>query len=219
DKRFPYNELLRLCRCTCDGARRRPRRVRGAWNHEGPVSDDAFRVARGVGGGPEVEQLDGEVLPARELHESAKREDPARVFLAERGRVPRDDGLRRVPVEPAGGLDAVVVAEVGAHDDQRAGFAEERFDEIRRLLGRQLRDGDGQEAEPRREDPLQERELHLERVLGGVRPVVDRRTARYGPITEDGIDGHLAEGRRPGVRYRNGRAADRDVVYRPQSDD
>ena len=131
-----------------------------------------------------------EALSPGQLDEAPQRIEAAGV---RRPRGPRQSRARTASAvarsRRRAGLEVVVVAEVGAHEDQRALFAEKLADEVRRRLRGDLRHRDRQEREAPPEHPLQERQLDLERVLGGVWPVVHDRAARDGP--------------RPGARRRS----------------
>src|SRR5450759_2535335 len=137
-------------------------------HRERTVADDAFRISGGVARSSEVEELDREVLSPGQLHETPERIEAASVLARERRGVARENRVRRPAVEAARGGDVAVVAQVRAHEDERTRRAEELPDEVGRGLGGQLRDRDGKEREPFAEDALEERQLYLQRVLGGV---------------------------------------------------
>jgi hypothetical protein len=67
----------------------------------------------------------------------------------------------------------VVVTEIAAHDDERLGTAPDPIEHRRDLATARVPDGERKERECA-EDALEERQLDLERMLAGVRAIVDR---------------------------------------------
>ncbi len=111
------------------------------------------------------------------------------------------------------------MAEVRAHDDERARLAEELEHEVGRARRSELGDRDGQEREAVPERPLEEGELDLDRVLGRVRGVVDGGARGDGAEPQRGVDRHGAERRLPDVGGGHGGSADGHPVDRAERDD
>ena len=101
-------------------------------HRERAVADDAAAVAGGVARGAQVEQLDRQVAARGRGQQAAERERAARPVGLDVAPPPGDDGGRGGRVEGLGGGLVVVVAEVGADDDQRLGPAPQRLEQRRR---------------------------------------------------------------------------------------
>jgi hypothetical protein len=102
------------------------------------------------------------------LDETTEGEGAAGRLVVDRGRVAREHRFGRPAVEHAGSRVGVIVAEVGGDDDERV----ELVDEGRHVAGGRPADGDREDLEAGART-LEERELHLERVIAVVRGVVD----------------------------------------------
>ena len=102
------------------------------------------------------------------------------------------------------------MAQVGAHD--RVRMRQERVDQVRDVdrSGDADRNREHPEAGP--EDPLEERQLDLERVLGLVRPVVRDRTRLDGDLAQVRVDPDRPERRAPHIGPGHGRSVEGDEV-------
>ncbi len=112
---------------------------------------------------------------ARMLDEAAQRPVTAGRSISDRLRPQAHDRLRRLPVDRSRRCVVEIVAEVGRQDEERVAPAPECGHEIGRSRRRHLSDHDRQHRELVPQHPLEERQLHLERVLGRVGQVVGDR--------------------------------------------
>jgi hypothetical protein len=128
-------------------------------------------------------------------------------------------GSSRVPVAGAGRLVRQEVREVRAHHDEGLVPAPHRLEDARHLRGARVAHDDRYEAEVA-EDCLQERQVHLERVLQGVRAIAllheGERQERRERLR---VETDISEGRGecPCARHRGARHV--HTMCRPGEDD
>ena len=157
--------------------------------------------------------------PARRDQEAADRPGAAGVVVRDRGGIGRHDRRCGAPVARTGGRVVVVVAEIAAHDDERLGTAPDPIEHRRDLAGARVPDGERKERECA-EDALEERQLDLERMLAGMRAIVDRDARQLEDAPSERIvDGHGAERGDERVGAAHGEAVDRYAVRGPERHD
>ena len=145
------------------------RRPAGSAEGQGGVADHAGPVAGGVGRGAVGQQRRVAARSVGPGQQAAQRVGPAGRAGADAVGVERQHGVEGAAVPAAGLLVREVVGQVRAGDDQRVRPCG-RVQQVGHVV-RCGRGDHGQHGQPRIERPLQERQLHLEGVLGRVRPV------------------------------------------------
>ncbi len=129
------------------------------------------------------------------------------------------DARHRGAIDLAGAGVRVVVREIGRDDEQRLGSAPEALDHLRDLGYRGVAYRERREHELA-ELPLQEWQLHFERVLLQMREIAGddlRQLARRG---QGGlVERDVAERRRERLDRGNGEAAHRHAMHRPEQHD
>ena len=129
------------------------------------------------------------------------------------------DALHGGPVDAARFLVSVVMRHIGRDHHEGLAAAPQALDHLGDLCHIRRADGERHERELA-ENLLQEGQLHLERVLEGVRRVArdDLREPLHRPAGA-AVDRHRAERRGEGVRARQREAAHRDAMHRTEHDD
>ena len=159
-----------------------------------------------------------EPAATRRHEEAVDRRRAARLLVIERCRQ-REDRIAGGAIGPARVGVAMIVRQVGAHDDERLRASPEEVDDFAHLVRRRVADGEGHDAEIV-EDGLQERKLHFERVLVRVRRVARRDLRQRQRIGDGGtIDGDVAHRRRERLDRRQREPADRHAMRRAEQHD
>ena len=120
--------------------------------------------AGGVAGAAQINRARAQAVPARGLQEAANGHPAAGALLADAAGPQGLDGFGGGAVEAAGGLEILVVAEVGADDEAGLGAVPEGIKDLADFLGRGVADRQRDEGEVA-QDALQEGQLHFERML------------------------------------------------------
>src|SRR5215470_901552 len=179
----------------------RPASLRGSGTmgeSEGAVADDPGRIAGRVGGRAEVEQADTKIGAARPLDSATEGEDPTGVVVADGVGITRRDGSRRALVQSLRRRVGVVVAEVGADDEEGPG-PQQRAQQVGDPLLLRDADRDRQDRNVAAERDLEEWQLNLESMLGRVRRIVHMRAQGAGVASEIAIDVDPTQGGEPAV--------------------
>ena len=134
---------------------------------KGGVADDPALVAGGVAGIAAVEKLGREPLALGRDQHARHRRRPAGLLVRDSG-VESENRPDRGAVDPARALVRMVVREIRADHDQRFGSSPDAFERIGDFLRSRVAHHQRHKGKSA-QDPLQERQLHFQRVLLGVR--------------------------------------------------
>jgi hypothetical protein len=178
---------------------------------ERAVAHDAIAVAGGVAGIAHVNLLGHEPTAPRGVQQPVDR-PAAAGFLGNEPRIQIEDRRRGLAIARARRFVRQVMRKVRAHDDERLLAAPQHVEDLRHLRGRRVADHDGHEIEIA-EHRLQERHVHLERMLHGMRAVAHLRERQRAQLLDRrAIEAHRAEGRVEGHRRRQRDAVNVDAV-------
>jgi hypothetical protein len=158
----------------------------GLRKRPGAISHDTRAAARGVAGIAQIKPPRREPRGARRQEQPRDRTAPAGVVGAEAGPVSAFDRRGGVRVAPARRVAAEIVRQVGADDDEGLRPAPQPLQNERDLLRRGAAHQQRRQREPT-EHRLQERQLHLQGMLGRVGSVVPPHEGEVGDRGEGGL--------------------------------
>jgi hypothetical protein len=168
-----------------------------------------------------VQQSHVELVPARPVQETTKSEHAARVVGTDRGGIPVHDCLRRMPIASLRGRLVEVVGQVGADDRQQVAVDAQGVQHVGDLLRWGRADHERDAGPSVGQHALQERQLHLDRVLRSMGAVVDGDA--FLPFGQNGarvdLHGHLTDRRGERRSSWHGDPGQGHVVSRTQHGD
>ena len=164
----------------------------------GRVADHAGTVARRIAGVARIEQLRREAAAERDLQQSVDRRRTARLRAVQPGRAAQDR-FERCRIGPPGFRIRQIVRQVRTHDDECLLAAPDPIQRLRHLVDGRVADEQGHQRELV-EHALQERQLHFERVLLGMRECAAVDVRQSLECRQCGrVERHLAQRRREPV--------------------